>query len=267
MTAALLAAAPLSAQTLTRRLLEDARDGRLVNFEFFAAALIASGVEDECELAGWLDLFTERRAELLSASSEGPASERSQALHVALHETILTGAYSISASDVRLALADGNFNCLSSLAIYFDLCRAAGLKMKICLERGHVFVISTDEEGTTKSIEPGAGWESRRSTHRGRHITPVELIGKFYYNRGVQALMNSQFAVGLDLLQTSLLFDPADRDARANLVAGLNNWAAEHCRARRYGEAMPLVEQGLLLDPFFAPLIANERLIRSRLAD
>src|SRR5439155_2149664 len=162
MTAALLAAAPLSAQTLTRRLLEDARDGRLVNFEFFAAALIASGVEDECELAGWLDLFTERRAELLSASSEGPASERSQALHVALHETILTGAYSISASDVRLALADGNFNCLSSLAIYFDLCRAAGLKMKICLERGHVFVISTDEEGTTKSIEPGARWESRR---------------------------------------------------------------------------------------------------------
>src|SRR5439155_10115442 len=143
----------------------------------------------------------------------------------------------------------------------------ADLKMKIWLERGHVFFISTDEDGTTKSIEPGARWKSRRSTHRGRHITPVELLGKFYYNRGVQALMNGQFAVGLDLLQTSLLFDPADCDARANLVAGLNNWAAEHCRARRYGEAMPLVEQGLLLDPYFAPLIANERLIRAKLAD
>ena len=31
---------------------------------------------------------------------------------------------------------------------------------------------------------------------RSRQITPVELLGKFYYNRGVELLRNGQFADG-----------------------------------------------------------------------
>jgi len=262
-------AAPANAETLTERLLSDSGDGRLDNFDFVAAALIASGVEDECELGGWLDAYVERRDESLDNIPHGPPVERLQAIHAALHGRILTGDYQIEASDLRLALSRGDFNCLSSLAIYFDLCQAAGQATEIWLARGHVYLVSANEHGAAAVIEPGAIWAGQQSSRqlRARHITPVELLGKFYYNRGVQALKNREFAAGLDLLQSSLKLDPADSDARANLVAGLNNWAVERFRAKRYADAVPLIEQGLRLDPAFAPLIANERLVRARLSE
>jgi len=115
-------------------------------------------------------------------------------------------------------------------------------------------------------VEPGAAtWKARRSSswNLSRRITPVQLLAKFYYNRGVEALNAGEFAVGIDRLQISLAMDPADADARANIVAGLNNWAVERCGARRYDEAATLIERGLSLDPSFGPLVANERLVRT----
>jgi hypothetical protein len=265
----LLFAAPTHAQTLSDRLLADARDGRLDEFEFLAAALIASGVEDECELEGWMDSFTERSAELLNAVSDTPANQRLRIIHAALHAAVLNGQYEATATDLRLALSRGDFNCLSSLAVYLDLCHGSDLHVEIWLARGHVFLRAA-ANGEAAVIEPGTSqWESRWHARQpfGRQITPVELLGKFYYNRGVQALKDREFATGLDLLQISLVLDPTDSDARANLVAGLNNWAVEHFRAKRYGDAASLIEEGLLLAPSFAPLIANERLVRAKLGE
>jgi tetratricopeptide (TPR) repeat protein len=266
--AALLWAAPAAGQTLCRQVLVDAQDGRLDRFDFFTAALIASGVEDECELSGWVDEYAHKRWNLVGAISDVSEAERLRSLHAALHRQLLTGGYQTAASDLRQTLANGEFNCLSAAAIYYDLCEEAGLEVRIWLARGHVNLRAADEEAIV--IEPGASqWMGGRSSRRasGRQITPIELLGKFYYNRGVGLLQDRRFAEGLELLQSSLALDPNDVDARANLVAGFNNWAVEHCRLRRYDEAAPLIEQGLRLDPSFAPLIANERLVRAKLGD
>jgi tetratricopeptide (TPR) repeat protein len=265
--AASLLAAPVAAANPSERALHDTRDGRLNEFDFFTVALIAGGVQDECELSGWLDWYAEQRAPLLDSLPEGPPIERLRAIHDALHEQILTGKYQIAASDVRLALSHGDFNCLSSLAIYFDLCQAAGLKVEICLARGHVFLRALADGGAVV-IEPGTPqWNGRTVArrHRVRQITPVELLGKFYYNRGVELLKDRQFAEGIELLETSLQLDPADGDARANLVAGLNNWAVDRCQANCYDDAAALIKQGLVIDPTFAPLIANEQFVRAKL--
>ena len=48
-----VAAAPGARDTLTQRLVADARDGQLDDFDFLAAALVASGVKDDRELTGW----------------------------------------------------------------------------------------------------------------------------------------------------------------------------------------------------------------------
>jgi tetratricopeptide (TPR) repeat protein len=269
-------AAPVSADNLSgrllnnlgERLLDDLRDGRLDEFDFLTAALVAGGAEDECELSGWLDCYADHRRHLLDSLPTSPPVEQLRAIHDALHEQILKGKYRTAASDLRLALSNGDFNCLSSLAIYFDLCQAADVPVEIWLARGHVF-LRAGLEGKTIVIEPGMTEWSIRTTarrHCVRQITPVELLGKFYYNRGVELLKDRQFDKGIELLETSLAIDPADADARANLVAGLNNWAVEHCRADRYGDAAALIEQGLQLDPAFAPLIANEQLVRAKLS-
>ena len=52
-----LLAAPAVGGDLTQRLLDDARDGRLDDFDFVTAALIAGGISNECELETWLDRY------------------------------------------------------------------------------------------------------------------------------------------------------------------------------------------------------------------
>src|SRR5437868_3484575 len=78
-------AAPDRSAPLTQRLVVDASDGRLDDFSFLAAALVASNVEDECELTGWLELYADQRAAVLRLA-QGSAAATPKTLHAALHE-------------------------------------------------------------------------------------------------------------------------------------------------------------------------------------
>jgi tetratricopeptide (TPR) repeat protein len=260
----MLAAAPAPAESLDGRLLADAADGTLNEHEFISAALIASGVSDGCELQWWRAAYAELRLSALESLDGIFSNERLAAIQSALHERILVGAYVASASDLRTTIARGDYNCLTALAIHSDLCNQAGLPVEICSQPGHVCLRSA----TGLTIESGASQHIatlRLSRQTFRRLTPVELLGKFYYNRGVEELRAGRFSAGLALLRVSLQLDPADADARENLLAGLNNWAVEHCRQERYDLAAPLIEQGLSMEPAFAPLVANERLVREKL--
>lgn len=275
--ALVLLVVPAAADDLVDRLIGDllgkANDGRLEQIDFVGAALIAGGVADECELSGWLDVYSHHRDALLGSLPSGPSIARLRAIHDGLHEQIFKGRYDAAASDLRLALAKGDFNCLSALVLFVDLCESADLPMEIWLTRGHVFLrVVCDAE--VLELEPATPqWNIRMAARRltlsanraARRITPIELLGKFFYNRGVELLKDRQFAEGIELLTTSLALDPADVDARANLVAGLNNWAVDHLQSSRYDDAAALIEQGLSLDPAFAPLIANEQVLRAKL--
>jgi tetratricopeptide (TPR) repeat protein len=270
LTALLIAAAPALGGDLTDRLIDDARDGRLDSFDFPTAALIASGVDNQCELEGWLDRYVTLRERLLQSLPTSDAQQGFEALHDLLHEQLLTGKYEASASDLRRTMASGDFNCLSSLVIYLDLCHECELPVQIWLARGHVFLRAAGDDGVIE-IEPGTPeWNPRTTIRRNgprqlaglRQITPVELLGKFYYNRGVELLKEQHFSEGIERLRNSLDFDPSDTDARANFVAGLNNWAVDYLRTGRYDAAAELIEQGLFFDPAFAPLVANQQLVR-----
>jgi len=254
-----------SAGDLSDRLLVDVRDGRLDNGDFLAAAFVASGVSDECDLAGWLAAYDERRQSVLESLADYAPELRLLAIHQGLHEHILTGRYETTASDLRQTIADGRFNCLSAVALYIDLCNAAELPVQIWLSRGHVFVRAATNTGVI-DIEPATPeWTDRLAMRRRgvRQISPIELLGKFYYNRGVELLKDRQFAEGIELIEFSLQLDPADRDARANLVAGLNNWAVDLLNSGRYEHAAVRIEQGLEIDPRFAPLVANRQFLRT----
>jgi len=250
------------------RLIADCRDGRLDEVGLFEAALIASGVDNKAELGEWLSMYRPVREQILANLPAGTATERLKAIHTAAHRFVLTGYYREAASDLRTALASGDFNCLTSLVVCGDLCQGAGLNVQARLVRGHVFLTVQSSPGRVLRVEPGTPqWAVRPVDEAvgGRTLSQVELLGKFFYNRGVEQLHSQQHAQGVTLLRTSLALDPADSDARSNLAAGLNNWAVEHCRAKRFEDAASLIEQGLSLDPHFAPLVANEQLVRGKL--
>jgi hypothetical protein len=254
--------------TLTERLLSDARDGRLDDFNFIFAALIASGTSTFSDVTLFLDMYEPVKAGILGKLPAGTAIDRLKAIHAAAHDFFLTGKYHESCSDLCETFTSGDFNCLTSLAVCMDLCQAAGLNVQPMLARGHVLLAYQSVSGQTLAFEPGATeWQLRQSHELSgnRRLSVVELLGKFYYNRGVEQLREGRFETGLSLLRTSLALDQADVDARANLVAGLNNWAVEQCKMGHLDEAASLIDQGLTLDPTFAPLIANERFVRTKL--
>jgi tetratricopeptide (TPR) repeat protein len=246
-------AAPTAGQTLTGRLVDDARDGRLDEFSFIAAALIASGVEDRAELDRWLASYAPVRSALLAAIERSPGRPTISRLHAEMKKRLLVGRYDEAATDVRLSLSRGDFNCLSLAAIALDLCEFAQWDVQLCLTRGHVALRFADDDPSAAT--------------GGRRLTPAEMLGKFYYNRGIERLKQQRFAEGIALLETSLQLDAHDEDARANIAAGFNNWAVDCLRAKRLAEAAGLIDRGRQFDPALAPLIANERLVQAALRD
>jgi hypothetical protein len=227
---------------------------------FFRAALIGSGADDDTQIEHCQRTYAELREQIIGQVLDLPAEQRAAAIQAALRQRVLTGSYDQAASDLRVTLASGDYNCLSAAALCYDLCRGAGIELDIWSCPGHVWLQTAD--GLV--LEPAAPVDApRRATRAGRRLTPHELVGKFYYNRGVQFLSRGQYAAGLDLVRTALAHDPQDRDARENLLAGINNWAAEHLRARRYQEAALLIRQGLAIEPAYGRLVANQRLLRT----
>jgi len=230
--------------------------------DFVRSALRASGA-DAKDAANWQAAYDRQKSEILTAELLSlPPPERLAAIQQALHERILTGKYRREATDLRITLGCGDYNCLSATALCYDLCRAAGVELEIWSRPGHVWLQTADGEIVEPLKSPSrANQAAGAEVLLGRRITPQALLGKFYYNRGVQLLEQQQYAAALELLRQAAVLDPQDQDARENLLAGLNNWAAEHLRARRYSEAAKLIRQGLAIEPAYGPLVANQRLL------
>jgi tetratricopeptide (TPR) repeat protein len=269
---AAVADTPAAAASLDQQLLADAADGRLDEFDFVSACLIAGGTSDSAEFlelrSRWANLQRRRGA---FAAGHLSAAHLARELHAVLHAEIFAGNYRSDASALALAIRGGDFNCLSATALYWELASQAGIDLEIWSRPGHVYLVEPD---SGIAIEPGAkSWgihspagNSRRPTAPSRHITPLQLVGKFYYNRGLMLLQQARHAEGLACIRASLRLDPGDREARGNLLAGLNNWAVALCEQERFNEARLLIEQGLATDPDYLPLVANARYLQARSA-
>ena len=260
------AAADEGLSSLDQAFLADARDGALDRFDLPSACLIAGGVRDEVELA------TERQrlaATCAVIAGQVPAhltlADRARELVQRMHEQVLVGQYERGASDLRGTLAGGNYNCLSAVVIHHELCDRAGVPLEFWSRPGHVFgkvgnvrIEPTCRQSPVPVIEPATS---------SRPITPLALVGRFYYNRGVDHLERRQFAPGIAAMRVACQLDPRDGDARANLLAGLNNWAVALSAQDQHAAAAALIARGLAIDPSFAPLVANERYVKFRIAE
>jgi hypothetical protein len=228
--------------------------------------LIAGGVNDECELCIWAATFDELKTQILDELTATEPEQKLAQLHNAFRRRVLTGVYQRDASDIRQTLAAGHYNCLSSAALLFALSEAAGLDAQIRLQHGHVNLQAVQPTGAVV-IEPGAAIATQPvpAAAPARLLSQSQLLAKFFYNRGIELLERQHFADGLTLLASSIRLDPRDSDARTNFIAGVNNWAAACCAAGHYDQAATLITVGLRLAPDFAPLIANQQLVRAKL--
>jgi tetratricopeptide (TPR) repeat protein len=259
-----LPAAEAARNGLDQRLLADARDGVLHEHDFVSACLIAGGVTEEHELAGQRAAVSAAIARAYQRTPEAASVEgRAAAVLEQLHDKVLTGRYDKHATDLPQTLTTGNYNCLSALVMYVELCNRADVPLEIWSQPGHVYCVLADRN---LRVEPGSGqWPAApQDIHHdlpARRITPVQLVGKFYYNRGVELLEQRAFEPGVEALRIACQLDPHDADARTNLLAGLNNWALALVAQDQPAAAAALIARGLAIDPAFAPLVANERYV------
>jgi len=195
---------------------------------------------------------------------EGAAvEERAAAVLEQLHDKVLTGRYDKQATDLPRTLTTGDYNCLSALVMYVELCNRADVPLEIWSQPGHVYCVLA---GWNLRIEPASGqWRAAPQDIQhdlpARRITPVQLVGKIYYNRGVELLQRRAFEAGVEALRMACQLDPHDADARTNLLAGLNNWALALVAQDQPAAAAALIARGLAIDPAFAPLVANARYV------
>ncbi|MGA2798336.1 MAG: tetratricopeptide repeat protein [Thermoguttaceae bacterium] len=117
-----------SPHDLEQRLFADAADGRLDEFSLLDAALIASGVKDTAELGRYRDRMAAWAGELKrSGGADDSPRRRVEAIFTFLHGKILKGKYNIQCTDLRQAMDEGRFNCVSATVLFNCLAGELGL--------------------------------------------------------------------------------------------------------------------------------------------
>ena len=113
-------------------------------------------------------------------------------------------------------------------------------------------------------VAPDAASPLAVDTPTVRAVSDVQLVAKIYYNRGVALAEQQQFEPAERLLEISCRLDPADRLARQNQLACINNWALAECAAGQFGAASARLSHGLQLAPDYAPFWDNDLYVHHR---
>ncbi len=263
---------------LEDKLFADASDGQLDGHSLLEAALIASGAEDTKTLSRHntqlADLVTEFRK-----SNDKTAEPRllATALFKFMHARVLRGNYRIECTDLRNALSQGDFNCVSASVLYNCLAGRAGLEVRGLEIPGHAmsrvlipggtldvettcpswFCLMDDPKKQAEMVKKTLGRDTAKARATAREVSPVEMVAMIYYNRGVDLLAGKKFEQAAVANAKALWLDPSSTTARGNLLATINNWAIALGGRKRFADAIDLLHRGLTLDPRYPTFAPN----------
>ncbi len=261
-----------------RSLFADAADGRMEQYSLLAAALIASGVESQTTLDRYqqrLDGYVRRLKQAHTFAGDG--REDAEAVFHFLHRRILHGGYRIDCTDLRVALDEGRFNCVSASVLFQCLAERCGLTVSGLEMPGHAmsrvhlsdgpldiettcaawFRLMDDPKRQAQSVRDTLGTAPADPGAAAREISSVGLVAMVYYNRGVDLLAEGRYAEAALANSRALFLDPGNETARGNLLATVNNWAIALGQSGRFDEAIAMLEAGLALDPHYGPFRLN----------
>jgi tetratricopeptide (TPR) repeat protein len=263
---------------LERRLFADAADGRLDEHDLLEAALVASGVQEADSLRRYRQRYAALVEELRQSGNLATTPrQQAQAVLEFMHRRILVAGYRANSTDLRAALDDGWFNCVSATILFDCLADDLGLEVRGLETPGHVrsrvclpgdpFDVETTCAGwfrladkparRTASIQQTLGRLLDSDRPQAREVTVVQMAAMVYYNRGIDLMAQKRFDEAAAANAKALWLDPASTAAWGNLIATINNWAVVLCASDRYAEAVDLLRCGLVLAPKHEALASN----------
>lgn len=284
-------------------LMADAADGRLDTLSPLEAAWLAADARPRADLVlarqrleGWLADLRQ------SPAVDGPALQRLNVLLTYLHERVLTGAYRTDASDPRVTLLTGDYNCLSSLVILASVAGPCGVPLEGRELPGHVvgtvhtptgpWRVETTARGawavnpwarstgTASVANPDAaaaggaivgpaaalGAAPDAPLEASRPLDPLALVALVYYNRGVEELERGDDLAAVTSNLRALQLDPTNGLARANLRAAVNNAALAACRAGQHEQAAAMLAEAVRRVPEHRTFWVNLAAVHQRWA-
>lgn len=264
--------------SLERSLFSDAADGRLDEFSLLTASLVASGVQSP-ELLGQYQKRFDALVVELKGSDPPTDDDRNnvEAIFGFLHRRILHGGYRIDCTDLRVALDEGRFNCVSASVLFQYLAERRGLDTCGLEMPGHVmsrvrlpnrlldiettcsawFRLMDDPKRQARSVRDTLGTLPNSARSPGREVSGIGLVAMVYYNRGVDLLAAARYAEAASANAKALTLDNGSQTARGNLLATVNNWAIALGKAGRLDEAISILEAGMAIDPQYEPFALN----------
>ncbi len=260
------------------RLFADAADRHLGEFGLLEAGLVASGVECPEQLKHYQEQFgvlVEQLADMVQGQPD--PRDKAATIFEFLHRRVLHGGYYLECTDLRTALDEGRFNCVSASVLFCCLAEACGLEVCGLEMPGHAmarirrsgdpldvettcrrwFDLLDDPAGQAEAVRRTLGTDLSARYAQAREVSPIEMAAMIYYNRGVDLLSARQYDGAAIANAKALRLDPASTTAHGNLLATVNNWAVALSAEGRYQEASTLLRDGMRFDREFEAFSLN----------
>jgi hypothetical protein len=258
---------PLALTASEQRLFDGAEDGRFDEHLLVEAALVASGTENLDEIKFYVDQFAALRSEARRLCESLPdAITKAEAIHRLLHTQLLR-RYDADTTNIATTFNSGVYNCASATLLFVSLAADVGLDIQAFELPGHVRAALTDganqwEVEITSSKWSEAVRQLETNDANRRDVSPIGLIAMVYYNQGIDAFHDRQFATAIAANRRALLLDDNNREARGNLLASVNNWALALCEVRQFDAAEKLLADGLKFDATHQAFTHNAAYVR-----
>lgn len=243
-------------------LFEDAKDGKFDKYSFADACLIAGRVirkNDRQKYLARLDAI-EVEARKATRGSKSVAEDGAKLLQF-LHAGPMNRGYKTDQTDLHVLLETGEFNCVSSAALYTVMGQRLGIDVRAVELPGHVFsVLATrgrkiDVETTSPhGFDPDPLREhgpahAHRPTERRREVGPPGLAAVVALNHGIILAQRNQYAESIRSYLLALSLDPDSPDAARAVVGDFLRWPVELAKAGKHEKAMAVVTVGRELAP------------------
>jgi tetratricopeptide (TPR) repeat protein len=248
-------------------LLSDLADGQLDQYSLFEAAVIIGGMSKRDSMQAARQQWGKILNELESVSSPAAsASENAAIVFRYMHERILTGEYSAGCNALHRALYDGDYNCVTATILYCCLANHCGVPVRPVSVPGHVRCrLTYDPPQSIETTDPvwraigvAHDRDAGNSSQSGRLLSPVQLLAKLFYNRGLALLSEQKYEQALVATELSWQLDPQHAAAGENVATVINNWALVLCEEGHFSESLQLLGRGQQLVPEHPILYANQ---------
>lgn len=186
----------------------DLQDHALDQFSLLEAALQIGGFDH----ADSVSVSRALAADILNDSASGSTRTRIERILTGMRAKVMTGQYDPAATQLPVMLRTGNYNCVSAATVFLGLAEISHVAARGVLLPGHLACrVWIPEEGQWIDLEPTQATRNAvpdSSTRGGRELTPVEVLAKLYYNRGIELLAERDYYPALRCAELSVALDP-----------------------------------------------------------